>query len=112
MLWFVATACVIVAITWLMRKLRVGNYDDKFVFITGCDTGFGNRLARKLDKLGLHVFAGCLTKTGAKFLRAKCSSKLVTVEIDVTNEMSIVKAVTEVKKRLPTSKGKSHEKKV
>ena len=89
-----------------MRKLQVGSYGDKFVFITGCDTGFGNLLAKKLDKMGLHVFAGCLTELGAKDLKQTCSDRLATVELDVTSEASIEKAVGEVKKRLPGNKGK------
>lgn len=31
---------------------------DKAVLITGCDTGFGLLLAKQLDELGVHVFAG------------------------------------------------------
>ena len=33
--------------------------EGKAVFITGCDTGFGNGLARKLDGCGFTVLAGC-----------------------------------------------------
>ena len=36
------------------------NPQGRAVFITGCDTGFGNDLARRLDELGFKVFAGCL----------------------------------------------------
>ncbi len=32
----------------------------KAVFITGCDTGLGHKLAIRCDQIGLHVFAGCL----------------------------------------------------
>jgi len=31
---------------------------DKSVLITGCDTGFGLMLAKRLDQIGMHVFAG------------------------------------------------------
>ena len=34
------------------------------VFISGCDTGFGNLLAGELSGQGYHVFAGCLTAAG------------------------------------------------
>ncbi|OTF73574.1 hypothetical protein BLA29_010652, partial [Euroglyphus maynei] len=48
---------------------------NKIVLITGCDTGFGNRLALKLDRLGFHVFAGVLNidGDGVQQLREKCS---------------------------------------
>lgn len=69
----------------LRRKLK----HDKFlpyktedgiprsVMITGCDTGFGNILAKDLDSLGIKVFAGCLTEKGIQDLKAKCSENLV-----------------------------------
>lgn len=89
----------------MLRRLRVDNYEDKYVFITGCDSGFGNILAKKLDGMGLHVFAGCFTEAGAKGLKQACSSNLETIEIDVTNETSIAKAAKEVQRRLPNDKG-------
>lgn len=88
-----------------MRKISVGNYDKKYVFITGCDSGFGKLLANKLDKMGLHVFAGCLTEKGSKEIKYTCSAKLETIAIDVTSESSIKKAVKEVQRRLPKDKG-------
>lgn len=101
---------ILVVTTWLMRKISIGNYDKKYVFITGCDSGFGNLLAKKLDKMGLHVFAGCLTEKGAKEIKYSCSAKLETIDIDVTSETSITKAVKEVQRRLPKDKGKYIEK--
>ena len=101
---------ILVVTTWLMRKISVGNYDKKYVFITGCDSGFGKLLANKLDKMGLHVFAGCLTEKGSKEIKYTCSAKLETIAIDVTSESSIKKAVKEVQRRLPKDKGKYIEK--
>ncbi|EPB79951.1 hypothetical protein ANCCEY_01017 [Ancylostoma ceylanicum] len=40
------------------------NYTGKYVFITGCDSGFGRLLALKLLKMGVNVFAGCYTEQG------------------------------------------------
>ncbi|VDO74559.1 unnamed protein product [Haemonchus placei] len=34
----------------------------KYVFITGCDSGFGRLLALKLLEMGVNVFAGCYTE--------------------------------------------------
>ncbi|XP_078679164.1 D-beta-hydroxybutyrate dehydrogenase, mitochondrial-like [Branchiostoma floridae x Branchiostoma belcheri] len=77
---------------------------------TGCDSGFGFGLAKRLNSLGFTVFAGCLLADsggeGAKKLRAECSSRLSTVQIDVTDDGQVKAAVQQVKDRLPTgSKG-------
>ncbi|KFM81942.1 11-cis retinol dehydrogenase, partial [Stegodyphus mimosarum] len=37
---------------------------NKAIFITGCDSGFGNMLAKRMDGLGYRVFAGCLFPNG------------------------------------------------
>ena len=38
-------------------------YESGFLFHgTGCDSGFGYTLAKKLDTIGMTVFAGCLDK--------------------------------------------------
>ena len=43
----------------------------------GCDSGFGFALAKKLDGLGMKVFAGCLYSEGlgAVELQRTCSQK-------------------------------------
>lgn len=70
--------------------------------ITGCDTGFGNLLARKLDKAGYKVFACCLFPNGegAKQLQADSSSKLSLIKLDVTSDADALAAYEEVKKEL------------
>ncbi|XP_078612632.1 D-beta-hydroxybutyrate dehydrogenase, mitochondrial-like [Branchiostoma floridae x Branchiostoma japonicum] len=98
--------CVVL---YLAPKSRVSG-DGKAVFITGCDSGFGFRLAKRLDSLGFTVFAGCLLADsggeGSKKLRAECSSRLSTVQIDVTDDGQVQAAVLQVKDRLPKgSKG-------
>ncbi|XP_019616836.1 PREDICTED: estradiol 17-beta-dehydrogenase 2-like [Branchiostoma belcheri] len=94
---------------YLAPKNKVSG-DGKAVFITGCDSGFGFGLAKRLDSLGFTVFAGCLLADsggeGSKKLRAECSSRLSTVQIDVTDDGQVKAAVQQVKDRLPTgSKG-------
>ncbi|ESO97670.1 hypothetical protein LOTGIDRAFT_103463, partial [Lottia gigantea] len=44
-----------------------------------CDSGFGHALAKKLDSIGMRVYAGCLIKDGpgAIELRNNCSERLV-----------------------------------
>eukprot|EP00058_Branchiostoma_floridae_P007710 XP_002593198.1 hypothetical protein BRAFLDRAFT_72724 [Branchiostoma floridae] len=91
-------------------KSRVSG-EGKAVFITGCDSGFGFGLAKRLESLGFTVFAGCLLADsggeGSKKLRTECSSRLSTVQIDVTDDGQVQAAVQQVKDRLPKgSKGR------
>ncbi|XP_036026039.1 retinol dehydrogenase 7-like isoform X2 [Onychomys torridus] len=88
----------------LLRLFRerqvVSHLQDKHVFITGCDSGFGNLLARQLDRRGMRVLAACLTENGAEELRSKTSDRLETVILDVTKTESIVAATQWVKERV------------
>ncbi|XP_059139673.1 17-beta-hydroxysteroid dehydrogenase type 6-like [Physella acuta] len=107
---YVVSCVVLLATTYLffdkvLRCLKVGNYGNKYVFVTGCDSGFGQRLAIRLDGLGFHVFAGCLTDEGRKYLSSNCSKRLVTVHLDVTQTKSIQDALGLVKRSLPENTG-------
>ncbi|NXM34148.1 RDH16 dehydrogenase, partial [Oxyruncus cristatus] len=73
---------------------------EKHVLITGCDSGFGNLLARQLDGRGLRVLAACLTEAGAVQLRAAASPRLQTVLLDVTSSQSIAAAAAWVQERV------------
>ena len=68
----------------------------------GCDSGFGHELAKRLDTLGLTVFAGCLFPEdgGAKELKSACSSRLHVLHLDVTREEHVRNAVKYVKNSL------------
>ncbi|KAM3935123.1 retinol dehydrogenase 7-like [Leptodactylus fuscus] len=74
---------------WYKQSLMLENVTDKYVFITGCDTGFGNLLAKQLDKRGMKVLAACLTDHGAKNLKKETSSRLQTILLDVTDSKSV-----------------------
>ncbi|KAM8800408.1 retinol dehydrogenase 16 [Rhynchonycteris naso] len=82
---------------WYRERQVVSHLRDKYVFITGCDSGFGNLLARQLDLRGLRVLAACLTEKGAKQLRCQTSDRLETVILDVTKTESIAAATKWVK---------------
>ncbi|KAM3935124.1 retinol dehydrogenase 7-like [Leptodactylus fuscus] len=73
---------------WILRNLT-----DKYVFITGCDTGFGNLLAKQLDKRGMKVLAACLTQAGAENLKNEASSRLQTIILDVTDSQGVRSAI-------------------
>ncbi|XP_075757952.1 17-beta-hydroxysteroid dehydrogenase type 6-like isoform X2 [Pelodiscus sinensis] len=82
---------------WYRERQTVENLREKHVLITGCDSGFGNQLARQLDARGLRVLAACLTPQGAEQLRQATSERLQTVILDVTRSDSIAAAAAWVK---------------
>lgn len=69
----------------------------KYVYITGCDTGFGNLLAKHLDQLGFRVIAGCYTEKGEDELKKATSDRLTTLDLDVSNAQSVSKAAASIK---------------
>ncbi|XP_007535039.1 17-beta-hydroxysteroid dehydrogenase type 6 [Erinaceus europaeus] len=87
-------------VRWHRERQVVSQLRDKYVFITGCDSGFGNLLARQLDLRGLRVLAACLTEKGAEQLRDQTSDRLETVILDVTKSESIAEATQWVKDRV------------
>ncbi|XP_075863961.1 17-beta-hydroxysteroid dehydrogenase type 6-like [Microcebus murinus] len=87
-------------VRWHRERQVVSHLRDKYVFITGCDSGFGNLLARQLDMRGMRVLAACLTEKGAKQLRTQASDRLETVTLDVTKTESISGAAQWVKERV------------
>uniref|UniRef100_A0A3P9B8F1 Retinol dehydrogenase 5 (11-cis/9-cis) n=1 Tax=Maylandia zebra TaxID=106582 RepID=A0A3P9B8F1_9CICH len=70
---------------------NIEDFKNKYVFVTGCDTGFGNLLCKKLDRKGFRVLAGCLTEKGADDLK-ECRA-LSELSCDVTSQDSIEKAM-------------------
>ncbi|XP_048050578.1 retinol dehydrogenase 7-like [Megalobrama amblycephala] len=82
---------------WFRELGRVPNKSEKFVYITGCDTGFGNLLARHLDTKGFRVIAGCYTEKGEDELKKACSDKLTALHLDVTDNDSIKKTADTIK---------------
>jgi len=63
------------------------------VVITGASTGIGEASALEMDRRGFRVFAGVRSPSAAEKLRAKASSRLTAVTIDVTDIASIAAAV-------------------
>lgn len=72
--------------------------DQKAVLVTGCDSGFGHALVKKLDKLGFTVFAGVLNEkgSGAEELRRNCSKQITVLQMDITNPEQIKDAHSKV----------------
>ncbi|NXI36662.1 RDH16 dehydrogenase, partial [Galbula dea] len=85
---------------WHRERQIVPRLSEKYVLITGCDSGFGNLLARQLDMRGLRVLAACLTEAGAARLRADASPRLQTILLDVTSSQSIAATTAWVRERV------------
>lgn len=88
-LWFV--------FRWFKERKRVPNKEDKYVYITGCDSGFGNLLARRLDQLGYRVIAGCYTEKGEVELKKSTTDRLTTFQLDVSKSESVAKVAASIK---------------
>ncbi|CAD5233867.1 unnamed protein product [Bursaphelenchus xylophilus] len=77
------------------RELQLidGAY-KKAVLITGCDSGFGNGLAKRCMEHGMTVFASCTTDEGRKLLTEECRSmngQLHAFLMDVTSDEDVEK---------------------
>ncbi|XP_022672005.1 17-beta-hydroxysteroid dehydrogenase type 6-like [Varroa jacobsoni] len=79
---------------------------DKAIFITGCDSGFGYGLVKRLDKLGYRVFAGCLYPDGegAAKLKSETSNEVTILPLDVTKDESVDAAFETITKSLKNRK--------
>ncbi|XP_035426148.1 retinol dehydrogenase 16-like isoform X2 [Cygnus atratus] len=99
-LWLAVLAGLLWLRRWHRERQTVPGLSEKFVLITGCDSGFGNLLARQLDARGLRVLAGCLTEPGAARLRAATSQRLQTILLDVTSSHSIAAATAWVREHV------------
>nr|XP_055027852.1 D-beta-hydroxybutyrate dehydrogenase, mitochondrial [Misgurnus anguillicaudatus]XP_055027853.1 D-beta-hydroxybutyrate dehydrogenase, mitochondrial [Misgurnus anguillicaudatus]XP_055027854.1 D-beta-hydroxybutyrate dehydrogenase, mitochondrial [Misgurnus anguillicaudatus] len=73
------------------------------VLVTGCDSGFGHHLAKKLDRMGFTVFAGCLNtdSPGAESLTEEGSDRMKIIQLDVTKDEHVKLAKDFVKANLP-----------
>ena len=96
---------VIIAVYFLFNDRFIENAKEKYVFITGCDSGFGKMLAETLDQDGVNVFAACLTEQGETTLKEACSSKVKTLRLDVTKQDQISAALAFVEENLPKERG-------
>lgn len=73
------------------------------VLVTGCDSGFGHHLAKKLEGMGFTVFAGCLCPEGpgAQRLVNEGSERMKMLQLDVTKDEDVKSARDFVKSNLP-----------
>jgi NAD(P)-dependent dehydrogenase (short-subunit alcohol dehydrogenase family) len=94
---------------WVWKKVPFPkekvSTEDRAVFITGCDTGFGHELAKKLSSFGFTVYAGCLIPNGSGAQALKeFSDKIKVVRLDVTSDADVFEARKFVEADLKRSK--------
>ena len=107
----VLSGAVTLLVLWItvikfLSNRKVQNLHTKYVFITGCDSGFGRETAIRLDKMGVNVLATCLTKQGEQDLKSMTSNRLKTFQMDVTDSQQIKDVFDQVKNMLPSGQGK------
>ncbi|XP_038075268.1 estradiol 17-beta-dehydrogenase 2-like isoform X1 [Patiria miniata] len=97
---FIGLVLAVAFLAYLRRRAGAALLpaQGKFVFITGCDSGFGHATAKYLDALGIQVFAGCLFPDGegASLLSADCSDKLRVIPLDVTKQETVDAAMATI----------------
>ena len=103
--WLIVLFIIYKVVDRLLRRLRIGDYGNRFILVTGCDSGFGNLITKRLDGLGCHIFAGCLTEKGEDDLRKSCSDRVQPFHLDVTKSEDVQKALEFVRAKLPSGKG-------
>lgn len=79
---------------------------NKYVLITGCDSGFGYRAALDLSVSRCTVLAGCLTEEGVTRLKENVAFKGTAFRMDVTKLEDIKKAVQLVEEQTKDDGGK------
>ncbi|XP_038135998.1 corticosteroid 11-beta-dehydrogenase isozyme 2-like [Cyprinodon tularosa] len=98
---------LLAAMGWIYSRSRTVQLPNlpaqgKAVFITGCDSGFGNAAAKRLDSLGFDVFATVLNLEGdgARELQRSCSSRLTLLQVDITQPQQVQQALLDTKAKL------------
>ena len=82
---------------WRLPTLPLSQ-NTQYILVTGCDTGFGNLFAKRLDSKGFTVFAGCLLEEGVLSITESCSRSAKPFLLDVTDDESVSKSVDFVRK--------------
>ena len=86
---YTGIAVLALACTWILYRafyrlvwsghvsVRDSEGRPRHVLVTGCDSGFGNGLARQLHAKGFHVHAGCLFQKSATALEGELGDRCV-----------------------------------
>lgn len=68
----------------------------KYVLVTGASKGIGEATALRLDRMGVHIFAGVRREADGEALRQKASERLTPILLDVTDGDTIRDAAEQV----------------
>ncbi|XP_018006346.2 short-chain dehydrogenase/reductase family 9C member 7 [Hyalella azteca] len=86
------------------RQRHVSNMHKKAVLVTGCDSGFGNRLARRLAHMGFRVsykvYAGCLFPDAEAAEALVRDTNIRVLKLDVTKQEDVDDCVLKVQQDL------------
>ncbi|KAL3195136.1 hypothetical protein MRX96_045756 [Rhipicephalus microplus] len=88
---------------WYAHRVLFNGLVDpkgKCVLITGCDTGFGNMLAKQLAEGGFFVYAGCLDENSESSKLLGSSKNIRVLQMNVTKEEEVARAFQTVLKTL------------
>ncbi|KHJ95536.1 oxidoreductase, short chain dehydrogenase/reductase family protein [Oesophagostomum dentatum] len=86
---------VFLLIRWFLERYEIDGLENKAVFITGCDSGFGKALAIRCAERGMPVFAGCLSEESIRDYRNLSKNYRIPVDafiLDVTKDDSVSSA--------------------
>ncbi|XP_072135584.1 11-beta-hydroxysteroid dehydrogenase type 2-like isoform X2 [Mobula birostris] len=85
-----------------IRSNAILSPHGKAVLITGCDSGFGHSLAKRLHLLGFQVFAMVLHEEGdgAQALRHFGSDRLSVIQMDVTDRAMVQEVKEKIERQL------------
>ncbi|XP_072265731.1 D-beta-hydroxybutyrate dehydrogenase, mitochondrial-like [Pyxicephalus adspersus] len=78
--------------------------EERAILITGCDSGFGNQLARRLLDMGFTVFATCLFPEGEgaqSLINHSSPGKVKVIKLDVSSDMEVAEVRQYVQNNLP-----------
>ncbi|GFR99391.1 D-beta-hydroxybutyrate dehydrogenase, mitochondrial [Elysia marginata] len=92
-------ALTTIVIGYKLLTMRLVNPKGKVVLITGCDSGFGNACARRLNAAGYTVVAGCLDdmSEGAQSLKEMANGHMIVLKLDITDAESVENCATKLK---------------
>lgn len=77
-----------------------------FVYVTGCDTGFGRLSVDLFIKEGYNVFAGVFAASSVDKLKLECGNNVFPVQLNVTNEDSVKQAAKYIKDTIQEKQSK------
>ncbi|GBG32958.1 Retinol dehydrogenase 2 [Hondaea fermentalgiana] len=73
----------------------------EYIYVTGCDTGFGSILVNMLDEQGKYgVFAGCYMSETVEKLKNTASDRVVGIQLDVSKQESVDACARTIKDHL------------